>query len=116
MMKNADDNHFEQLKQWVSVAHHIPGRLRLKFKLSVISYLRDFNTDGIKSTLQSFPALKDYRLNIAAGSLVIEYDAQVIPFNLINQAFDQHPETSTAAITQLQQLAEQLLPELGELS
>lgn len=75
---NLDD--LLQLRPLLHVAHHVPGRLRLKFdpaiqkNQSVISHL--------SSLMKSLPdtGLYHIRLNPFARSLVLEYDAARIAY------------------------------------
>lgn len=75
------------LRKWVSVGHHIPGRIRLKYKLGLIAKLASYRTKEIEQTIADIPAFKHYKLNAATGSIVIEYDAHVVSTESINALF-----------------------------
>jgi len=66
-----------QLKQWLAIKHHIPGRIRIKFSLSILTKVTRFKQ--FKSDIEASPLIKNYRLNMSTGSLLVEYDNQVIP-------------------------------------
>lgn len=76
-----------KLRSWVKVAHHIPGRVRLKYKLGIIAHLAHFNAHDIERFLDDIPALRHYKLNSNTGSILIEYDTGVIQPALIEELF-----------------------------
>ena len=73
-----------KLRSWVVIGHHIPGRVRLKYKLGIVAQLAKFKSQDIEHALASIPAFKNYKLNSATGSILIEYDAQQINPEWIN--------------------------------
>lgn len=94
---------FLKLRGWASIGHHIPGRVRLKYKLGIVAHLAKFNKSQIEQLIQEQPAFKGYKLNTATGSLVIEYDPKVVPPNLIDLVFsqsDQDAEQTCYAIAE----------------
>ncbi|WED24673.1 cation transporter [Vibrio sp. JC009] len=76
-----------KLRSWVQVAHHIPGRVRLKYKLSIIAHLARFNAGDIKRALDDIPAFRNYKLNSSTGSILIEYDPGLVSPALIEELF-----------------------------
>lgn len=68
--------------RYVQIAHHIPGRIRLKLvglKLdaggkALLEQARQF-----QQVLEQTAGVKSIRLNLLAGSCVVEYDKTVIP-------------------------------------
>lgn len=66
------------LREYLSVAHHVPGRIRLKFSMGL---LKDKDALKLISEFENSPvppAVKDARINKMARSVVIEYDKNVI--------------------------------------
>jgi hypothetical protein len=59
-----------------SIAHHIPGRIRLKVKLSALLLARDLD---ISDLVNRFSGIWDARANAGARSIVISYDTGTIP-------------------------------------
>lgn len=71
----------------VQIAHHIPGRIRLRLAsaedaallaeppASLLAQLRDF-----KAILASTPGIRLIKVNLLARSCTVEYDPAVIPF------------------------------------
>ena len=57
------------------ISHHIPGRIRLKVKLSGLLLAQDLETEYL---MKYFNGILDARTNAAARSIVITYDKGVI--------------------------------------
>ncbi|WKY60505.1 cation transporter [Vibrio sp. SNU_ST1] len=94
-----------KLRKWVSIGHHIPGRVRLKYKLGIVAHLASFRNSEIEQAISSVPAFKNYKINVATGSIVIEYDANNIQSSTIDALFsDSEVEAEQACYS----LAEQL--------
>jgi hypothetical protein len=60
---------------YARIAHHISGRIRIKFSLAAKKGLADLEFEPLTEQL---PGIQHYRLNKKNGSLVIEYDPDVI--------------------------------------
>ena len=90
-----------KLRSWVHIAHHIPGRVRLKYKLGIIAHLARFNSDDIERALSKIPAFRNYKLNSSTGSILIEYDATVVSSELIEQLFSADDVTAEQACYEL---------------
>ncbi|SIR57622.1 hypothetical protein SAMN05880558_11765 [Aeromonas sp. RU39B] len=80
--------HIEQLRaitRYLSIAHHIPGRIRLKMKLEALAS-REFDAIGqvgqLRAMIESMPGIRDLRVNPAALSCVVEYDQSELPASL----------------------------------
>lgn len=65
---------FIDLRQCLKIAHHIPGRLRLRASLSAATKNFQVSPDAIEKLLTSLDGVKDVRLNKLAGSATISYD------------------------------------------
>ena len=96
MVNNKFIDDLYQFKQWLAVKHHIPGRIRLKFSLSILTKVAHFNQ--FKVDIEQSPIIKNYRLNIATGSLLVEYDEQVIPPHLIDELLQENETKSRQAL------------------
>ena len=68
--------HILTLAQHAEIAHHIPGRIRLKVRLSGVELVQQ--TDA-QSLLGCIPGVLGVKINPLARSAVIEYDPKVIP-------------------------------------
>ncbi|KMY66257.1 hypothetical protein AAU61_17405 [Desulfocarbo indianensis] len=81
-----------KLRDYLAVAHHIPGRIRLKLKpglfgdIMAIKLARSVdlsswgNGDGAAAIINT-------RLNAAAGSLIIDYDPDLLAPEVISELF-----------------------------
>jgi hypothetical protein len=68
-----------RLAPHMEIAHHIPGRIRLKVLPSGIKMA--LQTD-IQDVVQSVPGIRNVRVNPLSRSVVIEYDAARFPSDL----------------------------------
>ena len=77
---DADDFILPLLKE-IKIAHHIPGRIRLRFNSTILAVWPKLN--GIEKKIQKetdrIEAIKDIRLNLNAGSVVVQYDTDILP-------------------------------------
>jgi hypothetical protein len=67
---------------WLRVAHHIPGRIRLKLASEVETGLRDALAEVKRfvSAASTAPGIRSVSLNLLARSCLVEYDpAQIAP-------------------------------------
>lgn len=76
---NTDD--IIPLLKEIKIAHHIPGRIRLRFNNSILAMWPKLN--GIEKKIQEvadqIEAIRDIRLNFNAGSVVVQYDTDILP-------------------------------------
>jgi hypothetical protein len=61
------------------IAHHVPGRIRLKILPSGLEAAKSIN---VQNMIESIPGVLVTRLNFLARSLVIEYDKDRLPYDL----------------------------------
>jgi hypothetical protein len=75
-------NDFMSLKKYLSVIHHISGRIRIKIDGTIINdplFEKALNDkDKYQEIISVLPGLISHRLNFKARSLVINYDPTVI--------------------------------------
>jgi hypothetical protein len=72
---------FQQLASCVEIAHHVPGRIRLRLLPGAPAEAEPVpRTGALKDALGSFPGIRSIRVNALARSCTIEYDRQAIPF------------------------------------
>lgn len=86
-----------KLRKWVSVGHHIPGRIRLKYKLGIVAHLASFKSESIEEAIASVPAFKSYKVNKATGSILIEYDAKAVEPQYIADLFSDSEQVAEQA-------------------
>lgn len=99
---------FEALKKLlprISVAHHIPERIRLKIDIS-LDEIRKSDLQPVKdfqAVLDRLPGIREVKLNMLAKSSTIRYDKNVIPF----EAWDDFlAQRNTAFAMNLEQILE----------
>jgi hypothetical protein len=81
---------------YVRIAHHLPGRLRLRMRpgAAIDQTVRRHAETG-EEALRQLPGVRSIRLNALAGSLLLEYDPERLPFSLVDAFF--HATGSTQA-------------------
>ena len=101
-----------QLRKYLQVAHHIPGRIRLKMKREILGDPRALNMArsvdlSSWNNGHSSAAVINTRLNPKAGSLVMDYDPSLLAPGLIEELFSvQDPERVGKLVDQLSELLE----------
>ena len=96
------------LLEEAEIAHHIPGRIRLRFNHSIVTRLPKVN--GIEKVIQrmvnQIEAIKDIRLNLYAGSVVVQYDTDILSPDFWQEVVGEKD------VEQLKEKARTLLPGL----
>lgn len=64
-----------RFSQLAEIAHHIPGRVRLKFSPMVVQELKKVDP---KRIAEKFPGILNLRVNQLALTTVVEYDPEII--------------------------------------
>jgi hypothetical protein len=64
-----------ELAGQTTIVHHIPGRIRLKVKLSGLRIAREMNVEDL---VNHFDGILEARPNIAARSIIVTYDTDKI--------------------------------------
>ena len=104
----AVEDYLMPLLEEAEIAHHIPGRIRLKFNHGILARLPKLN--GIEKEIQKvanqIEAIKNIRLNLFAGSVVVQYDT-----DLLSPDFWQEV-VAEKDVEQLREMARRLLPGL----
>ena len=77
-MATIDLTPFLDLRRHLKIAHHIPGRIRLRVGASVFKDLGKVDTQVFDKILGAIEGIRDVRVNVAAGSVVIAYTPTVI--------------------------------------
>jgi len=72
-MTDADLDHFLSLRCHLQIAHHIPGRIRLRVAPSVFRALGSIDSSLLQRLPRSIDGVGEVRVNKAAGSAVISY-------------------------------------------
>lgn len=80
MEKIIDD--FLDHVRYLRVKHHVPGRIRVKANLNGVKKLVSVGSTAIEETIAAIPGIIDYRVNKKAFSVIIDYNPEVLPFDL----------------------------------
>lgn len=83
------------VREYITVAHHVPGRVRLKFNPAIRSHPA---FAAVKNGPDIMPGIKTSRVNIAARSLVIEYDTSILSHQTVQELFTTMDADRTAAL------------------
>lgn len=94
-------NTLMKVRDELSAAHHMPGRLRLRFSMRAASLLTRDEAAQLGNEIQRLVGIKSVRLNAMARSLVIEYDVARIPSRLWRDLVEGSPGEAAAALRQL---------------
>lgn len=100
-MQLDDLNSLMTLRRHVEIAHHIPGRLRLRFTNKLVSSLSKHRLSDLESLCDPEGYLRSYTLNTATGSLVLEYNAKTLPPALLSQLFGPDEPDARRALEEL---------------
>ena len=79
----------------ITVAHHVPGRMRLKFSAAIRKHP---SYDAIRGGAKTLPGIKSARVNTMARSMVIEYDTTLLPHQTVQELFTTMTEDRVAAL------------------
>lgn len=94
------------LRRFVEVAHHIPGRLRLRFSSKLIASLSQGKLKQLDAYCHPEGYLRRYQINSDSGSIILEYDAVAIRPQILNQLFGSDSELAQQALAQLAAILE----------
>ena len=77
-MTEIDLQPFLSLRRHLRIAHHIPGRIRLRVAPSIVKDLGAVDGKIVDDVLGAIQGIRDFRANPSAGSIVVEYVPAVI--------------------------------------
>lgn len=92
------------LRRFVTVAHHIPGRIRLSFTHSWVSVLSQSKLAALETLCHPDSCLQKCVFNAATGCLVLEYCASRLSPALLTTLFGSDEHAAHQALMQLQTL------------
>lgn len=73
------------LRKHITVAHHVPGRIRLKFAFSLLGDKRARGAMDEMDISELPGGIRSYRLNIIGRSLAVEYDTAIIDHGKLDE-------------------------------
>lgn len=86
------------LRPYLSVAHHIPGRLRLRVSPKILGSGIRVDLASAEALLRSMKGVADLRINKAVGSVVIDYRPGELAPDLWERLLAGSPETVAAEL------------------
>lgn len=91
-----------EVRDQITVAHHIPGRMRLKFSLSLARHPR---AKELADTAELPQGITGARVNLMARSMILEYDTAVVAPEVFKDFFkSSDPERFAAACARLEEV------------
>jgi hypothetical protein len=88
-----------RLRRYLSIKHHIKGRLRLAFAPEIVRWVPGAQLGRLQEFLGGIAGVLEVRLNLAARSAVLGYDPVRIPPELLS-ALIEGSETEAAEALQ----------------
>ncbi|MDR2677954.1 MAG: cation transporter, partial [Zoogloeaceae bacterium] len=73
------DENLRALTAQITIAHHLPGRIRLKQLATAKTAPTGFSADTLIAALNAIPGVTGVSLNRLARSMTITYDHDAIP-------------------------------------
>ncbi|MEQ8602097.1 MAG: hypothetical protein RIB45_02170 [Marivibrio sp.] len=98
MTATPDLTPFLALRRHVSVAHHVPGRIRVRLAASALKEAKAVDRAAFDRILAALDGVKDVRVNAAAGSAVIAYDPARLPPKEWDRLLTADEETARALL------------------
>lgn len=89
------------LRRYVEIAHHIPGRIRLRFTSKLVSSLSKHRLNELENLCSPDGYLRSYSLNTGTGSLLLEYNAGALPPALLSQLFGPDEQQARQALADI---------------
>lgn len=85
---------FFDLRRFVSIAHHVPGRIRLKLDMKALAHLPKVDPAPFVALVGRVKGVTGTRVNTAALSVVVEYDPKLIPPPTWAQLLSEAPDAA----------------------
>ncbi|MDR3220804.1 MAG: heavy-metal-associated domain-containing protein [Candidatus Accumulibacter sp.] len=104
-MSIADE--LQQLSSRVEIAHHVPGRIRLRLlpgdlpPLDAPAESLAAQARALKDALADTPGIRSIRVNALARSCTIEYDPRTIPFQAWPDFLGNAPSEAAAVLRRI---------------
>ncbi len=76
-----DFEYFQSFTRYLRVAHHIPGRIRLKLEIDLDAAQLDAIAGAKRfgKAIDRVPGIRSVKVNLLARSCTLEYDSTMIP-------------------------------------
>jgi hypothetical protein len=100
-MTEIDLEPFLDLRRHLEIAHHIPGRIRLRISAGAARELGNVDAKVIDRILGAIDGIDNVRLNALAGSAVVEYRPQKIESSWWETLLTGDADSATALLRRL---------------
>ncbi|TCJ15518.1 hypothetical protein EZJ19_06715 [Parasulfuritortus cantonensis] len=77
-MTDLDLSALPELRRHLTIVHHLPGRIRLRFGSALWGRAAGVDRSSLQRLLDALEGIQDVRLNAAVASIVIRYDPEKI--------------------------------------
>lgn len=77
-MNREDLDKFLIIRRYLTIVHHVPGRIRLRLNKAIKKEMGTIDKSLIDRVIKSIEGIKDVRINALAGSVVISYAANLL--------------------------------------
>ncbi|MEF2230785.1 MAG: hypothetical protein V3571_07640 [Pseudodesulfovibrio sp.] len=74
------------LRKHLSIQHHVPGRIRIKFGLALLADPRAKAVKEAAKGRRQPACVRDVRVNLLTRNIVIEYDPAVVRPEILHEA------------------------------
>ncbi len=68
--------------RFLKIAHHVPGRIRVKAGWDGVRHLIGMDSKEIEDIIDRIPGITGHRVNKKALSVIITYNPAILPFTL----------------------------------
>ncbi|PHR27240.1 MAG: hypothetical protein COA36_09640 [Desulfotalea sp.] len=82
MSNEAIVDEFLNYIRFFKIAHHVNGRIRVKAAWRSAKELQHIDRDQVERIIAQINGITDYRVNLRALSVVIEYNPSILPYSL----------------------------------
>ncbi|KAA8998096.1 hypothetical protein FJU30_16900 [Affinibrenneria salicis] len=89
------------LRRWVTIAHHIPGRVRLRFTNRLVMSLGERQLSALNDLCSDAGIIRQCQINRETGSLLLQYDAQRLSPALVDALFASEDEKAQDAFQRI---------------
>lgn len=89
------------LRPHLSIAHQVPGRVRLRLSAAGIASISPGLIGKLQSGIAAAPAIHAVRVNLPALSVVIEYDPRRIPADWWPALLRADPEEAVRLVAEI---------------
>lgn len=103
-MERFDPRRLLGLRTHIQIAHHIPGRIRLRLLPSVLGSATGFDRRLLQLPFAALKGIRSVRINPAALTAVIEYDTAILPADWWQTAIAGSEDQALALAAPLQRL------------